>query len=199
MNLILSWLVGLMLSLPPAYPIVESPEAPEARAARYESIATDVLSVVYDPDESPLVRGPRGRLESALIVLATAYSETLWRGGVETAEGHAALARRHMVDGGWSYCLLQINVGRGRTREGWTGVDLLQDRRRCIRAGYHIMQRSLWACWFLPRTDRLAAYASGGCKTGQHHSRTRFAMAARWLSMAPMVEDAEQALSLLQL
>jgi hypothetical protein len=68
---------------------------------------------------------------------------------------------------------------------------LLDDRTKCIRAGYRIMQRSMGACWSLPRLERLAAYVSGGCSVGRERSRSRLAMAQRWMRRAPAVADAD--------
>lgn len=193
MQLVMIWLVSLMLSMQPSLPVGSEPyETLSQREQRYSSIVEDVLTVTYDPEERPLVSGPRGRLESALIVLASAYDETRWRPGVETLEGHAALARHGLVDGGRSYCMMQVHLGpRGKTREGWTGADLLDDRTKCIRAGYHVMQRAFGACWRLPKLERLAAYVSGGCDIGRERSRSRLAMAQRWMQRAPSIADAE--------
>lgn len=193
MQLVLTWLVSLMLTMQPSLPVGSEPyETLSQREQRYSSIAEDVLSVAYDPEEKPLVTGPRGRLESALIVLASAYDETRWRPGVESPEGHAALARHGLLDGGRSYCMMQIHLGpNGRTKEGWTGSDLLEDRSRCIRTGYRIMRGAMGTCRRLPQLERLAAYVSGGCTVGRERSRSRLAMAQRWIRRAPMVADVE--------
>ena len=58
---------------------------------------------------------------------------------------------------------MQVRVGGGVTREGWTGHDLVTDRRLCFRAGLHILRSSFGVCHALPVDDRLSAYATGHC------------------------------------
>jgi hypothetical protein len=194
MHAIIASLVTIMLSMEPAIPLSaeERAESPAARAERYESIAEDVAHVAYDFDERPLYGGDRGRLQSALLVLATAYDETRWRLDAETIEGHQRLAKRGLLDGGTSWCIMQIHVGRtGRTAEGWSGHDLLEDRSRCIRAGYRLIQRSMGACWALALGDRLSAYVAGKCSAGHARSRSRIRMAGWWARKAPAETDME--------
>jgi hypothetical protein len=75
---------------------------------------------------------------------------------------------------------MQVSVGDGVTREGWTGADLIADRTRCFRAALHVLQRSFGLCHAYPLEDRLAAYAMGHCMLEARVSRSRVERARGW-------------------
>jgi hypothetical protein len=58
---------------------------------------------------------------------------------------------------------MQLNIGAGKTPEGWTGADLTADRKTCFRAGLHVARESFRMCKGFPTNERLSAYASGQC------------------------------------
>ena len=66
------------------------------------------------------------------------------------------------------------------TREGWSGRQLIDDRKLCFRAALHILQSSFTACRALPVDDRLSAYASGHCFADARVSRSRVGRARAW-------------------
>ncbi|HZU82989.1 MAG TPA: hypothetical protein VE987_08740, partial [Polyangiaceae bacterium] len=140
-------------------------ESREHAMQRYESIARDAVSVALDENEAPLYDGPDARTETALLMLAVASFESSFSKRVDDG------IRRG--DHGHSYCLMQIQVGFGTTREGWTGRQLIDNRRLCFRAALHILQASFAACRKLPMEDRLSAYASGHCFPDAEVSRSR--------------------------
>src|SRR5215467_1634672 len=119
MESLVSYLVAAMLAWVPAYSHAPS-EAPERVVERYESIVRDLASVVLDESESPLFNGSDGRTETALLMLSVASFESSFSKRVDDG------VRRG--DRGLSYCLMQIHVGNGQTREGWTGPQLIEDR-----------------------------------------------------------------------
>ncbi len=139
---------------------------------RYGSIARDAATVALDENESSLFDGQVGRSEtvltSALCRLIREYSAR----ASTTAPGAG--------DHGRSYCLMQIRVGQGATREGWSGKQLIEDRKRCFRAALHILHASFSACHSLAVDDRLSAYASGHCFAAARVSRSRVVRARAW-------------------
>jgi hypothetical protein len=147
-------------------------EPPEDAQARYEAIARDVAAVVLDEDETPIFSGPGGRARTGLLLLSVASYESYFRKDVDDGT--------RLGDHGRSFCLMQIHVGDGVTREGWSGPELVADRKRCVRAALHILLGSFGACRRLPLDDRLSAYATGRCEEGSDASRARVGRARKW-------------------
>jgi hypothetical protein len=147
-------------------------EPVEDARVRYESIASDLAAVVNEDEVAPLFEGPSGRTQTALVALSVASFESYFRRDVDAGE--------RTGDQGNSWCLLQIKIGEGRTREGWSGVDLTQDRKKCFRAGLRMMRGSFLSCRALPVLDRLSAYAIGSCNAEQRESRLRMQRAKAW-------------------
>lgn len=171
MENLVSYLVAAMVAWVP--PLAHAPVESAANVrARYESIAHDLASVVLDEGELPLFSGRDGRTETALLMLSVASFESSFRKSVDDGIGRG--------DGGRSYCLMQIHVGDGITREGWTGRQLIEDRRRCFRAALHILHSSFGACHALPLEDRLSAYGTGHCVSDANVSRSRVGRAKAW-------------------
>jgi hypothetical protein len=156
-------------------------ENADSARIRYESIANDMATVVREDDVKPLFDGPSGRAQTALVALAVASFESNFRRDVDTGV--------RTGDQGNSWCLMQVKVGEGRTKEGWTGVDLTTDRKKCFRAGLRIMRGSFMACRTLPILDRLSAYAIGSCVRDQRESQLRVGRAkAYWTAHWPTGE-----------
>ncbi|MDP9036473.1 MAG: hypothetical protein M3O50_16855 [Myxococcota bacterium] len=171
MHSLVKYLVAAMLAWVPAR--VHAPREPiDEVLTRYESIAADVASVALDEKEAPLFAGPAGRSETALLMLSIASYESTFQRVVDDGT--------RLGDNGHSYCLMQIRVGGGETREGWTGKQLVDDRTLCFRAGLHILHASFHACRKLPLEDRLSAYVSGHCYANAAISRSRIWRARSW-------------------
>jgi hypothetical protein len=169
MEALVPYLVAAMTSWVPLH---AHPETTEDTTARYESIARDAATVAYDEGEEPLFPGAHGRAETAVLMLAIASLESAFKKTVDDGVGRG--------DHGRSYCLMQIHVGDGTTREGWSGPDLVADRARCFRAALHVLRGSFAACHRLPLEDRMSAYASGHCFEGAEVSRVRIGRALGW-------------------
>jgi hypothetical protein len=144
----------------------------EHATARYESIARDVAAVALDDSEEPLFEGNDGRVQTAVFLLAIASFESDFRLPVDQGIGRG--------DHGDSYCLMQIRVGAGTTREGWTGRQLVTDRKLCFRAALHILHGSFNICHTLPIEDRMSAYATGRCLRNVDVVRQRMDRARSW-------------------
>lgn len=213
------WLVDWMISVsPPGITYVkDASETPEEGRKRYEEIADDLISVVYDESEPPLFGGPRGRAMTAAVLAAVAFKESSFRKDVDLNLG--PLARG---DAGQSWCLAQINLGlpkdgrttlrvvfEGKTYRliqdkralvGWGGEDLVRDRKKCFRTSLRMARMSFGVCKKQDVLHRLANYASGdgACVRGRDSSADRMRAAMRWLARRrPPLTD-EEAMSLLR-
>lgn len=208
------FIVWVMLFLttnaPPGRPqfIPDAIESRDAAQARYESIAKDLEEVVQS--EPTLFQGQNAQARTAAVLLSVMFFESSFRRDVDLGVGPHARG-----DGGRSWCLLQQNVGKGRTlpwntkygrfanpvckdgqvstkgvpcdpadevHPGWTGPELVADRKNCMRAGLRNIRRSFAACGRMPVADWLRSYASGSCAAGGDASARRMNFAMRWFS-----------------
>lgn len=140
--------------------------------ARYESIASDAITVAFDESETPIFGGPSGRAQTALFMISVASFESSFRKAVDDG------TRRG--DHNRSVCLMQIRVGAGTTTDGWTADDLIADRTKCFRAGLHYLRGSFNVCHNLPVLSRMSAYATGRCIDGEDNSKLRVGRALDW-------------------
>ncbi|HTN92080.1 MAG TPA: hypothetical protein VL242_50770 [Sorangium sp.] len=185
MDSVIAWAVGIMVTwAPPGTSLIKDAiETPEAGRARYHEIASAAAKVAYDPELKPLFGGPRGRAETMALLLSIAYYESGYRRDVDLGIGK--LSRGSGLDS----CLLQVRVGAGRTREGWSHEDLVADREKCFRAGLALIRRSFGACRKQDARDRLSAYTRGRCIENDKHSRARIGRALN-VPRAPMTDEA---------
>ncbi|WP_437781524.1 hypothetical protein [Sorangium sp. So ce1097] len=184
MDAVIAWAVGIMMTwAPPGMSrIKDAIETPEAGRARYHEIASAAAKVAYDPELKPLFGGPRGRAETMALILSIAYHESGYRRDVDLGLGK--LARGEGVDS----CLLQVRVGAGKTREGWSHEDLVGDREKCFRAGLSLIRKSFGACRKQDARDRLSAYTRGRCIDNDKYSRARIGRAMK-VPRAPMTDE----------
>jgi len=203
-----NWAVTRMVSWSPpgkSY-YVNAKETESDGRERYAAIAKDAISVAFDPDEAPLFAGPRGRYKTLAIMLSVADSESGFRKDVDFGIG-----KESKGDGGRSWCMAQVQLGKavgGKTKTrvvldrdglrfvwdgtGYGGEDLVSDRKKCFRVGLHIMRMSFNTCSSLPLESRLSMYASGSCGSGRDASANRVRKAVKWLSAsAPPTDDAD--------
>ena len=177
MESLVTYLVAAMIAWVP--PVAQAPSESAADVqARYERIARDLASIVTDEGETALFAGPDGRAQTALLMLSVASFESSFRKTVDDGVGRG--------DGGRSYCLMQIHVGSGVTREGWSGQQLIDDRKMCFRSALHLLHSSFGVCHSYPIEDRLSAYASGHCYLDSAVSRSRMVRARNWWSAHPL-------------
>lgn len=133
---------------------------------------------------------PEGRDDREAIARAIASTdatdvEARWLVAIAWRESSFRAAA--VGDAGASFCWAQIHMGATRTREGWTGADLAADPARCALVALRVLRSSLASCAALPEDDRIAAYASGSCRSprGRRVSRDRAAVARRAFAGAP--------------
>lgn len=175
-----AWLLSLMTwTLPPerVVPLISLDARRETvaeRTARYGAIAADIVDVVWDDAEPPLFRGDAARERTATVLLGLTRYESDWHKDVDTGVTRG--------DHGRSWCIGQVLLdanGEKTTAEGWTGPDLVADRKKCLRVVLRMARESFRACSSLPVSERLALYARGSCDSeeGRRLSRTRMSLA----------------------
>jgi hypothetical protein len=159
-------------------------EGEAAALKRYEAIATDVATVALDPNEDPLFAGEDGRSQTALLIASIASFESHFRADVDQGKARG--------DHGVSVCIMQVQV-HGKTAEGWSAQDLLDDRTRCLAAGLHRIRESFTMCKHLPLRHKLSGYTSGTC-TSDVASEWRIGRAVKWMKEhpAPIPEKVER-------
>lgn len=203
------WVVDRMLTwMPPGHSKVKmAAETAEEGKERYEEIADDLISVVFDPTEKPIFSGTYGRSKTLAIMLSVSWFESGFRKDVD--QGLGSLARG---DSGQSWCLMQVKLGKEEkalenTKQrivldgdyfkftldksiGFGGKDLVRDRKTCFRTGLHLIRNSFDRSSALPLYDRLSIYASGKAIRNFDVSKARVKRAQAWLSQElPPLED----------
>lgn len=170
-NTLVGWMLSVVLTLSQSkHPTTPAEDAIE-RLVRMESISKDIIDVVFDPAEEPLFPGPRGREKSAVFVATYASHESgRFNKNVDLGKARG--------DGGSSWCIMQLHIGAGKTAEGWTGKELIADRQKCVRAGYHVMRSAMKMCKG-PEEHKMAAYISGRCDVARTQSQERYKHAMR--------------------
>jgi hypothetical protein len=170
-------------------------ETPEDTASRYESIAKDLVEVVYDPNTKPLFDGPDGRAHTVAVMLSIMFHESGFRRDVDQGD-HSGRG-----DSGNSWCMMQIKAGKApsKTRswnvkydrppqwgdspadieQGFTGQQLVDDRKLCFYEGLKMIRWSYSRCGSNPG-GKLKVYASGSCDKGGEASKRRVFTAERY-------------------
>lgn len=153
----------------------------EADADRMQ-IALDIASVVYDPAEPPLYRGPDGRARTGMLLASIGALET--RFVERIVRGHC---HPHECDGGLAVGLLQIHAGpfgiayRGtgamqctaKSDECLSAADLARSVPDQVRMGLHIL-----------RTQGLSGFTGEGAEEGPAATARR-AQAEGWVKAHP--------------
>ncbi|MBX3191258.1 MAG: hypothetical protein KF819_29945 [Labilithrix sp.] len=122
-------------------------------------------------EEAPLFKDDADRRKTTALLVAIAFRESSLR-----ADAVGDKVRGKPT----SFCAFQIHLPWGaKTREGWTGSDLLEDPDKCVAAAMRLLRVSMSVCPSHP----LAWYAAGpsGCgnERAQRISRDRVALAQR--------------------
>lgn len=144
------------------------------KRSRYVAIAIDLEDAVLASEPLPGMN----RRRTAATLLGIAFMESGFARDADV--GPCATDKR--CDRGASACLMQIKVGGGTTREGWTREELFADRTKCFRAGLAKARNSMRAC-----DGELTAYAVGHCDSliGKAAGRSRLAMGRRVWALGP--------------
>ena len=195
LNTAVAWILGLMVQAAPpaklaaAYQLPGYEETATEKVARYESFASDLYEVVYDPSVKPLYGGEKGRAMTAATILGVAFHESGFAHDVDKGPCYRGRNGRDVrCDGGMSACVMQIKLGAGTTTlrshgfEGLTQADLFRDRKLCFRVGLHLLRRSVMSCTKRGPNERLNAYASGRCDQGADRSKEILNIVRRFLA-----------------
>lgn len=173
----------------------EATETKEEAQERYASLADDLIDTVYDVNTKPIFAGPTGRSQTVSLLLGIMFWETSFRKDVDFGIGEHSRG-----DHGESWCLMQIKIGDGRTaswntrlnrvatpmddpedvRPGYSGEELVHDRKLCFSEGLKVVRGSFGVCHDLPLAERLSSYASGSCDKGRDASKKRVNTGIRW-------------------
>ena len=197
----IAWLLAFMLTKAPVdrpHYIPEAKETQDETRARYEQIANDIADVLKT--EKPLFKGADGKIRTSSVILSVMFHESGFRRDVDLGLGKLARG-----DHGNSVCMMQLNIGKGKTmkwntvqdraaypndppaevQDGWTASEVLADRKKCIRAGLRLLRLSFKACPSLPQKDALRVYGSGSCEGAAKESASRMGLAMRWYAAHP--------------
>lgn len=199
-DLAVAWMMGFMTkNAPPGRQTfyVEAQETKEEALVRYRGIADAIVDVVFDPKSKPLFKGASGRARSASVILAIMLYESGFMKNVDYGVGKFGRG-----DNGNSWCLLQVNIGSGKTLKwntkedrparwddppgdifgGYTGPELVSDRKKCVGEAYKAMRLSFTSCraMNLPLDQKLRVYGSGNCNGAEKGSRLRMQTAIKF-------------------
>jgi hypothetical protein len=152
---------------------------------RYNAIAHDLAEVALDPNEPPLFGGPQGREQTAMLMAAIAFYES----GGYRRDVDLGVGARSRGDSGKSWCLMQINIGAGMTRERWTGRELVEDRHKCFHAGLARIRESFALCRYMPLADRLTGYTKGRCERNEPLAHRRMGLAMNFWAAHPYDDE----------
>jgi len=200
------WIISFMVkNSPPGRKTyyVDAQETKEDALTRYKSIAEDIVEVVYSPNTPVVFGGDHGRARTITVILGIMFFESGFGKHVDYNIGKFARG-----DNGNSFCMMQMNVGTGRTWKGaggwnikhhrpWrygdkkadivlgaTGPEMIADRRKCITEGLRLIRISFRSCRKRPLKEKLLVYASGKCdptiKAAVKGSRLRMTAAIKF-------------------
>jgi hypothetical protein len=167
---------------------------------RYRTIAEAVSDVVA----ADRWKSPRGRLSRLLVVAM--FHESGFRRDVHEGIGPASRGDcrwrngRRVPGSCKSHCLTQIQLGKGRSAEGWSGDDLVgtnpESTRRCLTVAARILDgAAMWCATRGPRPWQACVwyrYSGGNVPTTDHRVQAR-ARTFNALAAAPELSDAVRA------
>jgi hypothetical protein len=156
----------------------------EVRMAKLNSIAEDIISVVYA--EPATFKGPYAHAKMALLVGAVGARESRFEDRIQ-----AGKCKKGECDSGRAYCYMQIHPNSGieivegdreigYSTKGYAGKDLLESQSLCIHTGTHMIRRALK---YSSGKD-LRAY-TGETGASAPESETRFQMVRDYLAKSP--------------
>lgn len=155
-------------------------ETEEEGAARYDSVATDIVLSGFSPNtKTPFMQRDSGRSRLVAVWLGVMLHESGFMRNVDFN-----LGKYGRGDEGKSWCLMQLRIGTGRTQPwnvaknrrpywgdppeeiklGYTGSELIADRKLCLQEGHKLVWASFKSCEDRPLEDRLTSYAVGFCE-----------------------------------
>jgi len=184
METLSTWIFTVIMALANPEKVAKySNESAEEMTARYHSIAEDMTYVIENSE--PVFKSDNHKFKTAAVLSALALYESGFRKSVDNGEVRG--------DDGRSWCLMQINIGKGNVPVGtdemkkWKGKDLVEDRKKCFKVGLEMVRRSINSCAVNP----LSVYGSGECIKKEPKSRKRWDAAMRILERHPIKKSQE--------
>jgi hypothetical protein len=178
-----AWVLSFIVkNAPPGRKVYfpQGQETEEEALERYKDIAWDIVELAYSKETAPIFKSQNhGRTQMASVWLGIMLHESGFTKHVDYNLGNFGRG-----DGGLSWCMMQMRIGKGRTvpwnavedRQPWwgdnpddifpgfEGEDLILDRQKCIGEAHHLIRLSFKKCETLPLLERLTAYTIGKCK-----------------------------------
>jgi hypothetical protein len=208
-EIVTAWVFSLMtaLSPPDKQRCTVAQETVEEATARYQDIAESIVRQAYTPEIKPAFGGPKGRLQTVLLVTMMYFWESGYRKDVDMGLSRGLTSKMGLNDHGRSWCMGQVNLGKKTwydtetgekiedsekvTADGWSGRDLVEDHNKCAAATIRILRGSMYDCRELPIEERLAAYIAGTCesKEAAAESRKRMTIVFKKGTKMPNVND----------
>jgi len=183
-NTLSVWLTSIVLALYPAAKVHPDDEILQQEYIQHvNEVVKDIYEIVYDPKHTAWFGGKWGRAQEAALATIIAAEES---GGFDPE----VESGRKRGDQGSSWCLMAINIGKGKTREGWTGPELIADRKKCLTSGINAMQRSMNSCRKYGMLSGLSVYDTGSCIENERISVSRVSRAT-WLVNKKVPTDEE--------
>ena len=177
------WLASIVLMLyPPLKMYPNDIGLQNQHVLHANEVASDIYDIIYDPLHTSWFNNKWGRAQEAALITIIAAEES---GGLDPE----VEAGRVRGDNGASWCLMAINIGRGKTKEGWTGPDLIADRKKCLISGLNAVQRSMNICRGLGMLSGLSAYNTGRCIKNERISVSRVSRALYLVNKNVPVDD----------
>lgn len=177
------WLASLVLMMyPPNKMHPNDLDKQEEYKTHVNEVVKDIQEIIYDPNHKSWFGGRWGRAqEAALTTIIAAEESGGFNPDVESGKVRG--------DSGASWCLMAMNIGRGRTSEGWTGPELIADRKKCITAGVNAMQRSMNSCRKFGMLSGLSPYNTGRCIRNERISVSRISRATYFVNKKVPIDD----------
>lgn len=181
MNLLSTWVFGVMLAISPSTKFKQHFESEEAMKVRYEQTANDMVDAIRS--SKPLFTGDNAELQEAALLTSIAFFESGFRKDVDNGTVRG--------DNGGSWCLMQLNIGGGNVKVGteemkkWNGKDLIKDRKKCFKAAIEVLRLSMKECSQYNGSDVISLYTSGKCAPGEPLAKSRWNFAGSLVKKYP--------------
>ena len=165
------WLASIILSnFTPERMHPNNEELQQAHIEYVNEVVKDIQIIIYDPLYTPWFGGKWGRAQDAALVAIISSEES---GGYRPK----VVTGKKRGDNGSSWCMMSLNIGKGKTPQGWTGSELITDRHKCLLVGIHAMHQSMNACRRYGTLSGLSIYNTGRCIQGERISVFRISRA----------------------
>lgn len=206
MESIITYVLAAMLSWVPIQNLTPYGESEAEARVRLRAIATDIVTVAFDPAEPPVFAGADGRIKTSLLHAAIASMEGGFQKFIEDGAcnkpGYAG-DRRGNCDGGHAWSLWQIHIfgngylfmadgslssvdaspdyAREHPDEIVRGPQIISDRMKAVRLAQRLERSSI------KRFNSLCAYTGECDNANQAKAVVRLDRAKNYFAHHPYV------------